>query len=75
MNLTPHVPSPRERVRRLVHEAIQRALRGRITLSISNQRRPRRGRGSLDDEGVPVNPNRPNHLTGGAAAALDFESD
>lgn len=35
---------------------------------------PRRGRkpGSEGGEAVPVDPNRPNHLSGGAAAELDF---
>ena len=27
----------------------------------------------LDDGGVPVEPNRPNNLTGGAAAELEFD--
>ena len=26
-------------------------------------------------EGVPVDPDRPNHLTGGAAAALEFDDE
>ncbi|HEX8621704.1 MAG TPA: hypothetical protein VF718_07000 [Allosphingosinicella sp.] len=39
-------------------------------------RRPglRRGR-DPDDGGVPVEPGRPSTLSGGAAAALDFEGD
>jgi hypothetical protein len=36
--------------------------------------RKRRGRGPDPDEGgVPVEPDRPSTLSGGAAAALDFE--
>jgi len=39
-------------------------------------RRNRRGRRkNLDDGGVPVEPNRPRNLSGGAAAALEFEDD
>jgi hypothetical protein len=38
------------------------------------RRRNRRGRRKdLDDGGVPVEPNRPKNLSGGAAAALEFE--
>jgi hypothetical protein len=39
--------------------------------------RRRKGRRGLDPDegGVPVEPNRPNTLSGGAAAALDFEKD
>jgi hypothetical protein len=38
--------------------------------------RPRRGRRKdLDDGGVPVEPNRPKNLSGGAAAALEYEDD
>jgi len=40
-------------------------------------RRGRRRKGptgkDLDEGGVPVEPNRPKGLSGGAAAALDFE--
>ena len=40
------------------------------------RRRNRRGgRKDLDDGGVPVEPNRPKNLSGGAAAALEFEDD
>jgi hypothetical protein len=35
---------------------------------------PRRKRNrDLDDGGVPVEPNKPRNLEGGAAAALDFD--
>jgi hypothetical protein len=35
---------------------------------------PRRKRGKdSDDGGVPVEPNRPNTLSGGAAAELEFD--
>jgi hypothetical protein len=37
-------------------------------------RRRKRGK-DLDDGGVPVEPNRPRNLSGGAAAALEFEDD
>ena len=29
----------------------------------------------LDEGGVPVEPNKPKNLTGGAAAALEFDED
>jgi hypothetical protein len=36
--------------------------------------RPRRSRGKdPEDGGVPVEPNRPNTLSGGAAAELEFD--
>ena len=38
------------------------------------RRRARRGK-DLDDGGVPVEPNKPKNLSGGAAAALEFEDD
>lgn len=40
------------------------------------RRRKRRGRRKdLDDGGVPVEPNKPKNLSGGAAAALEFDDD
>jgi hypothetical protein len=39
-----------------------------------HKRRPRRGR-DLDDGGVPVEPDKPRTLSGGAAAALEFDED
>ena len=36
-------------------------------------RRPRRRPGDPDEGGVPVEPDRPGTLSGGAAAAMDFE--
>lgn len=36
------------------------------------RRRRKRGR-DLDDGGVPVEPNNPRNLEGGAAAALEFD--
>jgi hypothetical protein len=40
------------------------------------RRRKRRGRRKdLDDGGVPVEPNKPKNLSGGAAVALEFEDD
>ena len=35
----------------------------------------RRRRKDLDDGGVPVAPDKPGNLSGGAAAALEFEDD
>jgi hypothetical protein len=41
---------------------------------LNNLRRPRRNGGKdKDDGGVPVDPTRPNTLTGGAAAELEFD--
>lgn len=37
--------------------------------------RGRNRKRDLDDGGVPVDPNRPSHLSGGAAAALEFDAD
>jgi hypothetical protein len=34
--------------------------------------RPKRDK-DIDDGGVPVEPNKPNTLTGGAAAELEFD--
>ena len=39
---------------------------------IMAQKRRRPGK-KFDDGGVPVEPNRPNTLTGGAAAPLEFD--
>jgi hypothetical protein len=39
----------------------------------AQRRRPRRR--SKDSGGVPVEPNRPNTLSGGAAAPLEFDSE
>ncbi len=40
------------------------------------RRRKRRGRRKdLDDGGVPVEPNKPKNLSGGAAAALEFDDE
>ncbi|MGI8610713.1 MAG: hypothetical protein ACR2KH_00320 [Sphingomicrobium sp.] len=38
-------------------------------------RRRRRRRKDLDDGGVPVEPNKPKNLSGGAAAALEFDDE
>lgn len=48
------------------------SLPGRHMLAWLKSRRHRRGRDD-EDGGVPVEPNRPNSLSGGAAAALDFD--
>ena len=39
------------------------------------RRRRRRRRKDLDEGGVPVEPNKPHNLSGGAAANLEFEDD
>jgi len=41
---------------------------------LKNLNRPRRNReGEADDDGVPVAPNKPSTLSGGAAAELEFD--
>ena len=40
---------------------------------IETQKRRRRRRRDLDDGGVPVEPDKPRNLSGGAAAALEFD--
>jgi hypothetical protein len=41
---------------------------------LKNLNRPRRRRDrDMDDGGVPVDPNKPNTLSGGAAAELEFD--
>ena len=39
------------------------------------RRTPPKRKKRPDEGGVPVEPNRPNTLTGGAAAALEFEGE
>ncbi len=39
------------------------------------KRRRRRGRNDFDDGGVLVEPDKPKNLSGGAAAALEFDED
>ena len=42
---------------------------------IEAHKRGRRRRKDFDDGGVPVEPNKPKDLSGGAAAALAFDDD
>jgi hypothetical protein len=52
------------------------ALRDALDSMADFAKRRRRGRRKdLDDGGVPVEPNKPKNLSGGAAAALEFEDD
>jgi hypothetical protein len=39
------------------------------------RKKPPRRPKNLDEGGVPVEPNKPKNLSGGAAAALEFEDD
>lgn len=71
---TPDVPSGPERRRMRIELAAHAELFERMARSFP-QWRGRRKRGENGSEGVPVNPDRPSHLTGGAAAALDFDDD
>ena len=43
-------------------------------LDAQRKRRRRRGK-DLEDGGVPVAPDKPKNLTGGAAAALEFDDE
>ena len=63
-----HAPrrSSEERLRIVQERADIRRLMDRI------RRGKKRGDGEAG-EGVPVEPNRPNNLSGGAAAALEFD--
>ena len=72
---------PRADIPHPIEEAIRRALRGvpkpwRDTIADQmlgrRRRKGKRGR-DLDDGGVPVEPNKPRNLEGGAAAALEFD--
>jgi hypothetical protein len=49
---------------------VRQGLLERMARRFLHPRGKRRGEGG---EGVPVDPDRPNTLAGGAAAALDFE--
>lgn len=57
-------------VRMLVRAALRDGLRP--GLMGPKRRKPRPDKGGLADP-LPVEPNRPNNLTGGAAAALEFD--
>ncbi len=41
----------------------------------AQEKRQRRRRKDLDEGGVPVEPNKPKNLSGGAAAALEFDDE
>ena len=47
----------------------------RVHRLLNNTRRRRRRDKDLDDGGVPVEPDRPKTLDGGAAAQLDFDDE
>ena len=63
---TPDIPSRKPR-RRVSWDALAVAL-------LANRKRRRPGK-APDAGGVPVEPDRPRDLSGGAAAALDFEEE
>jgi hypothetical protein len=44
-----------------------------IATRLGPNRRKDKKRGRKDEGGVPVDPNRPHTLSGGAAAALEFD--
>jgi len=62
----------------LIEAAIRRALGSEAAylawLEATTRRRPHRGK-DKDSGGVPVEPDRPNTLSGGAAAPLEFDTE
>lgn len=73
------VMRPHEHLRpAIIEAAIRRALGSEAAylawLEATTHRRPGKKRGK-DSGGVPVEPNRPNTLSGGAAAPLEFDSE
>lgn len=48
-------------------------LLARIAAHALSRKRKRPGKDGAGGDSVPVEPNRPNNLTGGAAAALEFD--
>jgi hypothetical protein len=64
-----------EASRQVGERAREEALR-RLADEWDSMTRPkrRRRRPDVEDGGVPVSPDRPRNLSGGAAAALDFEN-
>ncbi|WP_375398679.1 hypothetical protein [uncultured Sphingomonas sp.] len=46
---------------------------GRLAKQALSRKRKRPGGHTAGDDPIPVEPNRPNNLTGGAAAALEFD--
>ena len=64
------LPSPAERARRPRRRG--RSHKPPYQEPLRHGRKPKRGR-DLDDGGVPVEPDRPRNLSGGAAAALEFD--
>ena len=71
MPLKPDLPSPDERARLRRQRSLERDLFDLMARRFPDLRR-RRGPGG---QAAPVDPIRPNRLTGGAAAALDFGQD
>ena len=67
-------PVRSHRIRRLPFP-FRDALRIAEWAEAQDRRRRGRRRKDLDDGGVPVAPNKPRNLSGGAAAALEFEDD
>ena len=72
MALRPDIPSAGDRRRMRQDLSVQQETLARIMRRFPHLRR---GRPDLGGEGVPVTPDRPGHLSGGAAAALEFGED
>lgn len=69
-----YVP-PRGFKRTIPSRPFQRVARVVMWIDERFGRRRRSRRKGREDGGVPVEPNRPNTLSGGAAAELDFGDD
>ena len=63
-------PDPFRSHRKLLH-----GLLALDWLHAQKRSRPRRRRKDFDDGGVLVEPNKPKNLSGGAAAALEFDDE
>lgn len=66
------IPAPRERFAARRQRGVRQGLLERMARRFLHPR-GRGNRRGAGGEGVPVDPNRPNTLTGGAAASLDFD--
>jgi len=68
------MPDPRLPPDRSSFHSAARVFERAYLAHLAQRRRPRRRPGrERDGGGVPVEPDRPNSLSGGAAAELDFE--
>ena len=68
-----HDHAPRRLPAGSVRRDRRETLLARIAQHALSRRRKRPGKDDAGGDPVPVEPNRPNNLTGGAAAALEFD--